>query len=696
MRIAPRIVISAPVFSDRFEVSEEEGSRDTVNSELRTSKQRPVMRSSLLGLACLVTAALPSLGPSLVAQNNTGTVTGIVVDGVGGVPIQDALVTLVPSGAGPTMDTLPRPAAQPVHSDNSGRFTFTGLGAGRYRISARLEGWLGGQYGQLMPTSPGVEYSFQPGRDAAPIRLRLWRGGSVEGVVMSQGEPAIGVTVHLVKLGFNAGESWSENTLITRADDRGRYRFSNLEPAMYAVIAPFTSFTVPGSVMTVFQLSRSTGDAATRAEWSRRLSYSGAGDTLDWAGYVLSATFRPLVFAYVPRATGLAAFPLASWPVLDGGGRGVQVDVGATLAGWDLDLSPRDTGSISGRLTGPDGPMPFASLRLIDNRLRRLAAAPVFDAARTITDATGRFTMFGVPAGDYTIVLTQSGEVQRGDKFRAITFMDDSGMSTNLIVGDRRTPEERASEQSYLWLEAPVTVTTEKQTAVDMEAKRGVAVRGRVVFSATRQPPTQTQLAQVGVTLRSAPGSLLRQTLAPVDGNGNFVTELVPPGRYFVSVAAPSADWAFRSIVANGHELKYEALVVGDSESVVVEVAFTDRPSSLHGTVTDSARRPRSSTTVVAFPADYEAWITPGMSPRYLKAGATDAAGEFDFSNVMPGEYLVCAIDGATMLDVKDPATIRMLAKRANERVAVAEGRQATTVIVVRQAESPVSSSPQP
>ena len=159
---------------------------------------------SLLRLMCgvlTVALALWARGP-LLAQPPTpatgsGFISGQVIEGGTTRPVPGATVSL---------NVGPRIAAREVIADSQGRYVFSGLPAGEFRLTARKPGWLAGAYGLGTPLEPitiaGLG-SFAPGEvlklaegERGRASVPVWRNAIIRGRVTDEsGEPLPGTRV---------------------------------------------------------------------------------------------------------------------------------------------------------------------------------------------------------------------------------------------------------------------------------------------------------------------------------------------------------------------------------------------------------------------------------------------------------------------------------------------------------------------
>jgi hypothetical protein len=106
-------------------------------------------------------------------------------------PVRRAIVTLTNAAAAGGRG-VPGPATGPtsVVTDDAGRFTFTGLPAGRFAISAAKPAFLNASYGAKRPGRPGTPIQLADGQRLTDLTIRMSRGGVITGAITNQsGEP---------------------------------------------------------------------------------------------------------------------------------------------------------------------------------------------------------------------------------------------------------------------------------------------------------------------------------------------------------------------------------------------------------------------------------------------------------------------------------------------------------------------------
>lgn len=181
-----------------------------------------------MNLARLTLRANPGVGIGL-GLRGTAAVGGRVLDH-NGRPVAGAIVRLDPVTAAP-----PRTAA----SDPTGRYQFSAVAAGSYRVSATKTGFIEGEHGQERVGQPGAIVTVADRQRADRVDVGLRRGAAITGTVVDpDGEPLEGLAMHAWRLEYRNGLPVTQAVgVIGRTDDRGQYRLHSLAPGSYFVVA---------------------------------------------------------------------------------------------------------------------------------------------------------------------------------------------------------------------------------------------------------------------------------------------------------------------------------------------------------------------------------------------------------------------------------------------------------------------------
>jgi hypothetical protein len=640
--------------------------------------------------ACAGLAVHASQVSKPATPTGTGFILGRVVDADTGRGISGALVTLAPPPA-PTSPigelTEARPPAPPTGltlqtgassrrtlTALDGRFLFRDLPKGSFAIYASSSRHVPGAYGQLRYQGPAQTIVLAEGERQGAVTVKLWRFGSISGIVRDEnGEPAVGVGVECSRRVFTGGQKRFATTGTTNfTDDRGTYRVASLVPGNYICANVLNPVTVPISV---------AAGTDTSTDVSRRLANTGAstapagvriGDFIYTTG--IGTTRGPVapppdangrLMAYAPQYYGGAA--TTSQASL------ITLKPAEDRTGVDIQLKLVPAIRITGRLVGPGGPMGFFGLRLVPASGNDMASEGQAEFSRTTTDPSGAFTFLGVPAGDYVL---------KGRLYPR--------PAPNVNVAGAPTPAvglAAAQEEATLWTATPISAGSTDITNLTVQLNIGLRVLGRVEFAGARSQPSPAEIQRIGVRMQLAEG----RTSSPIslDGrvlaDGTFKTSGYPAGRYIANILPNTVPpgWSVKSILMNGRDVSVEPLELTDADVSGVVVVFTDKATTLSGSVTN-AKGPDPTAEVVIFPADSMAWKEIGVVARRGRVERVTAAGTFSITGLPPGDYFVAAASGSLAGDRQDPALLAVLMRDA-QRVTLADGGSATVQVAVKR-----------
>src|SRR5262245_10751563 len=190
------------------------------------------MRKLSFALSILV---LPTAFHSVRAQTaevktGTATVSGRVT--LKGEPARGVMVSL--QAQNQNASDAPR-----ARTDESGRFNFTGLPAGRCSVSALTPGYVSLEDSNF-PGMRGKTFNLTDGDRVENVDLEIKRGGVIAGrVTDAQGRPVIEERVSIIKLDadnqLRSAFYYSANYDMYNTDDRGLYRIYGLPEGRYLV-----------------------------------------------------------------------------------------------------------------------------------------------------------------------------------------------------------------------------------------------------------------------------------------------------------------------------------------------------------------------------------------------------------------------------------------------------------------------------
>ena len=572
-----------------------------------------------------------------------------------------AIVALMP-------DAGTRDSVQRVLTDELGRYFFDRLPAAKYTITSTKPGWVGGAFGKKRVEGASVPFELAERERRPSTDITMWKLGVLSGAIVDDaGEPLVDVQVKAVRRMLVAGKRQMVFVGTARTDDRGAYRIADLMPGEYSVFVPATVMSGP----TAFTAGNAPED------WLRSMTGEGTAPmSLSFESGVAARSGRTLVTAL----TGVIDAPSAdtSWLTIPSSFAGSPYVAGAasfTLApgqehgGIDMQLRPVPTYSISGTLSVLGGSPANIVLHLMSAGLSEF---PLFDVATATADASGAFTFFGVPTGDYVIRVVrvplapgQRLAVTGGSGATEVVRMLSSGPG----AGPPAVPTE-----PLLHATEKVSVTNAPLKNILVTLKSGPHITGRVEFDgALKKPETDAEWRQFRLWPERANGY---QSINPPFGefkaDGTFALPSLLPGDYYVRASATSG-WSLKSITWQGHSLIDAPLALASTDVADVVITFTDHAGTVGGTVYGLNDAPYASAMVLFFPVMAEDWTDFGVtSPRILglRAG-TD--GSFRTRPLFEGEYFMVAIPDELAANWQDPETLAKLVKVA-KRVTVRDG----------------------
>jgi protocatechuate 3,4-dioxygenase beta subunit len=604
-------------------------------------------------------------GAGRAADPDTGLIAGQIVD-AGGAPVPEAMVHLGASAAGSVR------VDRRVIADGQGRFFFGDLPAGSYYIDAAKGGYASGAYGRRYPEGPGEAVVLKVAEHRLDASLTVWKFAVIAGTVVDEaGEPLVGVGVRALRRQSAAGRLAFDNHEVQGAfqavtDDRGQFRLAELLPDAYVLFVPVTSATLPIDTIDSVAEDRVARSALFSSGFTE-LAGRGQAQTQQIGDVVLITMTRtptpPAVSTGAMRSYQGTYYPAATRPA---DAALVSVQSGEERADIVIRMQPVPVVRVSGRLVRADGsPPPPIAIKLVGEQAAGVIGLglpsgsglplAMYDTAVGMSDRTGRFTLLGVPPGEYVL--------QQGQAF----------MSTVVAQG------------TAFWTAQPISVGTSDLDDLVVEVTPAFRVEGRIQLpEATDFASVPRFIAEGPVVFRTASG-LPRQFATEERsprGPGTFASAGAPGGRY---VASPleTGGWFVDSVTLDGTDITDRPF---DLESDVTSfvVTYTNRPSPVSGSVKRAGGAVDPDTLVVIFPDDETRWKDYGLEPRTLRAIAVSATGAFDIPHMPPGGYFIAALEGEDRNMWRDPAHLRMLTSFATRITVRPHTRSTVSLVSVR------------
>ena len=625
-------------------------------------------------------------------QTARGVIFGQVVEAESGDPVPMAIVNInLPAARGAANPTSraggpPQPPgpseARRVYTNSDGRFVLRDLPSGSYFVTVTAAGYQAGRSGQARMHGPARAIQITEADPFETVTIRLWKNAVITGIVRDEtGAPAVDVFVRAVARRTN--RIMPAGQLQTTTDDRGAYRLANLPPDEYLLAVPGVVTNVPATVLDEYWASLRSGDAGASIV-RRDLSASGlslpsnggvrVGDQILQVINGRGGALSPLIF--VPDGTVLG-YPTLFYPASAGPSAAVPIALrsGEVRNGVDLQLRLARMSQVSGVVEGPEGPVANAVVRLTAPDVVAAGLDQSFDTAVTSTNAAGRFTLLGVPPGQYQLeALRMPASVQTG-RGAVETFSVGTAVVSLSHAGGASAP----SAAPTLWARSAVSVRDDGLDDLRLTLREGLRVSGRLAFDGSTAPPPAARLAAVSIGLAPVGSRQLRPTSTRSDAQGRFTTGQHVPGIYRFTHASPGAPWTLASVRAGSRDLLVEGVRLETADLTDVVVTFTDRDTEIAGSVQDGGR-PADEATVFVFPAEFERWMAGGRQPLKSRTVSAESGSVFRLTGLPIGDYLVIAFAPERAPDLEDDDVVRRLAGRAT-RLALAAGERKSVAL---------------
>jgi protocatechuate 3,4-dioxygenase beta subunit len=571
------------------------------------------------------------------ATPGTASISGTVyVDGETKRPARRVRVTLT--------NVARSSPGQTTTTDDSGGFAFRGLPAGRFELQAFKNAYLRASFGAARPDRAGTPVVVSDGETIRNLTMTIARGGVITGVVRDmRGRPVPGVSVRVLKLGYNAvtGErtlSAPSTGSASMTDDRGEYRAYGLPPGGYLVLLTPTPPSGRGNDG-IRQLTRDEVQQALQAARSGAPTAAAPRPPLTPSAVTTSATRVNYAPVFHPGATDIRAAAT------------IPLGLSEERAGVDIPMQLVPTATISGTISASSSTLPqFLSVGLVPAGaqtemlngagLRGLSIQP---------GAGGTYTFTGVAPGTYTIkAIVGSG-------------------------GARGAPPNAPTQ----WAAAEVNVNGQ-DLEIPLTLQPGVAINGRVVFEGSRPTAAELQTLSFALMPPGSGGRVLYGGGGRVDAEGRFTFAGVTPDVYQFTTtwtAAGALDkWTIKTSTANGRESFEAPLRVNPNETVEWTVTYTDKPTTLTGVLQDNGGRAATDYYILVFSSDRRHW-TPGSRRVRMTRPATD--GSYIVKGLPPGEYFLAAPTDLETGEWNDPMLLEQLVG-SSAKVSLRDGETTT------------------
>lgn len=541
----------------------------------------------------LVLFLVPSAGASAQDASIAGVITA---DDAAATPIARATVTLSGAALRPSLVAF---------TDSAGRYTFSGLPAGSYTLTAKKATFLPIAYGQTTAgRGSGLLVSLGTGQRLT-LSWKLPRGAAITGRILDdRGQPMRDVPIVLMHYRTVDGERrllpvaccvWPET------DGQGLFRVADLLPGDYLVAAlpPGQYVYMPEPFVAGGAENRQIG--TEELQWALKELSGPTGAPEPPRGHAV--TYSRMFYPGTPdpaRATT------------------ISVDVGEERPGLDFAMRLERAARVEGRVVGPDG---------------QPVERPTVAMSGSSTQVPGStFVRRGLTPGRYTITALGARNTLWGSLDVDINGEDILGLELKLAPSASISGRVVFESTS---LTPPVASTVR------------VSIR----------PPAV--LLNVNA---AADGSFTLSGPAP--GPYRLHAVVQPPAPTGVTATPAPAGWVLKSAMLDGRDLADVPIDIAAGQQISgVVLTFTDRVTELSGTLFDASGQPAPGYYVVVFSTEASFWSAGSRrTPAPVRAG-TD--GRYRFSSLPPGTYHVAALTSIDQIDLTDTAMLRTIAAAA-------------------------------
>src|SRR5579862_1161059 len=565
----------------------------------------PAPRAVALVALTLVGAAAAQSQPA------TGAIGGSVVDAAGK-PIADAAVSVA----------APATAFESSVAAPGGQFQFAQLAPGRYKLTAIADGYLTSQYGAFQPGDPGVWIRVLPGRRISNLTIVMQKGGAISGRVIDPQGDAIGARISILSLRADGMRA----VTAASTDTGGRYRFGDLPPGSYAILA--------------------VADPSPRERRAK-----------DASGKDVAVALAPTFYPSAQSAAGASAVVVRSEDEVTE----INVQVQAPPAT-----------SVEVKLAAASGQPPDrVQVALISDDDR--GAARVQWA--TDADADGTVKITDVVAGQYRLIANGYE--------RPPVLSYGGGQRTNEDL--TRLNAALRDSPGREWAVMPVAV--DGVTPIKMQALLQPGATLSLQARSGEPPSSAPAAAPAPGSIRNAPAISARLVLKSLTDDlpailspepiiasdrSSQTIKGIPPGRYiFQSGEQRYSSTSIEDARIGGADVLDLPVELHAGETTEIALTMTGSPTGIAGSVTGADGQPRLDAVIVIYPRDNRYWL---RGSRRIVVERPDTSGGFEFHGLPAGEYLLAAAAERPPDDISDAVWLSGLQAIAT-RVTIADGQ---------------------
>jgi hypothetical protein len=566
-------------------------------------------------------------------QDAGPAIEGVVVRAGTNEPLPNVQVTLIRTNA---RAPAPRAASgDPVSNttqtvtDRQGRFSFTNVEPGSYRIAAARNGYARQEYGQRVFGGPGRTLTVAAS-GVETVTISLTPAGTVTGIVRdSSGEAVAGLQVQLLRQVYTPS---GQRTLVSagtdRTDDRGEYRVFWVTPGRY------------------YLLVYPSGSARAVAT----LGTSGSPNEIP------EDRFPP---TYYPGTIDVSQASL------------IDVRPGEELNAIDVSVSRQSLSRVRGRVVDARTGQPprTASVTIVP---RAQAPTPVglFGFVSPYNPADGTFELRDVAPGAYWVRATVTAASADSVLTASAPGRTLAEIFAESVNADRRVAQVAAD------------VAGSDVDGLVITVGAGASIRGRLRVEG--QPLTALgNLERVQVTLRPTTTGMASNRHRTMTADGVFSLNNVPPGDYFTSVQPLPPGYYVKAARLDQVDALEQPLTISGPVSGTLDVLISRAAGRVDSTVVDDRGQGVPGVEAVLVPA-------PRMRWRHdlFRTATTDNTGRLSFAGIPPGDYTLFSWEALESFAYFDEDVLSRFGA-AGTSIKVTESTTATAQITIIPAALP-------
>jgi protocatechuate 3,4-dioxygenase beta subunit len=599
-----------------------------------------------------VQIALPQQ-PPVADASKFARVEGRVASQLDGTPLAGATIGLRKvADAGFATAPDPNEAAYTSQTGADGRYIFSGIEPGSYRIYADRPGYLRRFYGARANAamSPGTVVEIAAGQTMKDMDLEMNRPGTITGLVRDEeGEPVPEAQVQAMSVWYEDGLREILPLGVVKTDLNGNFALRSLLPGRYYICVEQklpsriagasttgqreavenmlgrTCYPEAGSPRDAIPVDVRSASSVDSIELRmKRVKLFRIAGHIEWQGEI--APERPLLLELIPKTPDVFVMPghRLARARKDGAFTFEEVAEGSYYIGpARAMLDAHGNGKFGGRAE-----VVVRREDLSDVKLRVLKTP----------DVTGRIRIDGSSIDE--AISPETPSVVSVDSRQADPVNKPAngppGNGSRANGGAPPPPPGYVPESQP---KAEESVAADSKSSAPRDEKSPGAMASPITALPASAKVEKGLLAGVGIKLNAAEHVPVNSPTTTTDRDGGFVLSAVPLDRYLLQTRNLPEGTYVKSVLFNGQDVTNWVVDLNGGIGGQLEVVLSKEAGEVSGEVRDAKGN--------AVPAAWvSVWKTdggPSASTKPAEVVITDSRGAFRVGNLSPGQYRVAA-----------------------------------------------------